>query len=77
NPGAATVQIDVDIFEFFRDDLVALSVEVPAGAPLRVPLPENDGQPYGIRVLADGPVAAAVVGESPVDPTGADAAVPG
>ncbi|NIS36222.1 MAG: hypothetical protein GWN79_04060 [Actinobacteria bacterium] len=76
NPGSTSVRVDVDVFEFFRDELLALTAEVPAGAPLRLALPENEGQPYGIRVVADGPIAAAVVAESPIDPTGADAAVP-
>ena len=76
NPGSATVRVDVDAFEFFRADLQVASVDVAPGAPLRIPLPENDGQPYGIRVVADGPVAAAVVAESPVDLTGIDNAVP-
>lgn len=69
NPGGSTVTVDIDIFELLRSELLAVTAEVPPGAPLRIPLPDNDGEPYGIRVVADGPIAATVVGESPVDPS--------
>lgn len=76
NPGSEPVIVEVDAFEFFRSDLLIITAEVPPGAPLRLALPDNEGQPYGIRVVADGPIGATVVAESPVDPTGGEQAVP-
>jgi hypothetical protein len=76
NPGSEPVTVDVDAFELLRSDFLVVSAEVPPGAPLRLALPDNDGQPYGIRVTANGPIAAVVVAESPVDPLEPDQAVP-
>jgi hypothetical protein len=72
NPGSEPVSITIDAFELLRSDPMIITTEVPPGAPLRIPLPENDGQPYGIRVVADGPIAAVVVAESPVEPLDPD-----
>ena len=43
--------VEVDLLESVRGRSGASwSVEVPSGAPLRIPLPDNDGDPYGINV---------------------------
>ena len=76
NPGSEPVVVDVDAFELFRSDLQIVTAEVPPGTQLRIALPDNDGQPYGIRVTAAGPVTAVVVAESPVDPSDPGEAVP-
>ena len=69
NPGPNAITVDVDVFELLRADPQVVSVEVPGGSPLRIQLPDNGGEPYGIRVRADGPIAAVVVAESPLDGT--------
>ena len=76
NPGSEPVIIDVDAFEFFSSDLQIVTAEVAPGTQLRVSLPDNDGQPYGIRVSAAGPVTAVVVAESPADPPESGEALP-
>ena len=76
NPGATPVLVEVDVLESVRDDPGVVSVEVPSGAPLRIPLPDNDGDPYGINVRASGPIAAVVVAESDPEGITADQAVP-
>ena len=68
NPGAAPVLVEVDLIGLARAQRIVGAAEVPAGAPLRIALPNTGGEPYGIRVTAGGPVAAAVVAESPFDP---------
>ncbi len=76
NPGSQSIVVEVDAFGFLQFDPVVVSVDVPPGAPLRIALPDNDGQPYGIRLRAGGPIAAVVVSESPVDPLDPDLALP-
>ncbi len=76
NPGDAAVSLQVDAFELLRSDLFIVDTEVPPESSLRIALPDNEGQPYGIRLTAGGPVAAVVVSESPFDPLDPDEAVP-
>ena len=76
NPGSEPIIVEVDAFGLSRSDLLIVRAEVPPGAPVRLALPDNEGQPYGIRVVGDGPFSAVVVGESPVDPLNPDEAVP-
>lgn len=76
NPGSEPLIVEVDAFQLLGSDLLIVAAEVPPGAPRRIALPENEGQPYGIRVRAGGPIAAVIVSESPADPLDADQAVP-
>ena len=76
NPGAAPVVVEVDLIGPARSQRIVAAAEVPAGAPLRIALPNTGGEPYGIRVTAGGPVAAAVIAESPFDPAAPAEAVP-
>lgn len=76
NPGSSAVSVQADAFELFGSEPLIVDTEVPSESLLRIALPDNDGQPYGIRVTATGPVAAVVVGESPFDPLNPDEAVP-
>jgi hypothetical protein len=76
NPGAEAVTVTVDLIGPERTQQVIGGVEAPAGSPLRLALPDTEGEPFGIRVTAGGPIAAAVVAESPVDPSAPTDAVP-
>lgn len=76
NPGEVPVALQVDAFELLRSDPLIVDTQVPPETSLRIALPDNDGQPYGIRLTAGGPVAAVVVSESPFDPLEPDEAVP-
>ena len=51
NPGSEPIIVEVDAFGLSRSDLLIVRAEVPPGAPVRLALPDNEGQPYGIRVV--------------------------
>jgi hypothetical protein len=61
NPGIGPVEVSVDLFRADGPVIEAFTATVTPEAPARFDLSAYPGDPMGARVLASGPVAAAVV----------------
>lgn len=61
NPGVGPVEVSVDLFTTDGPIISAFTATVPPEAPARFDLSGYPGGPMGARVVASGPVAAAVV----------------
>jgi hypothetical protein len=70
NPGVEPITVDIDVFSLDGPTPLATTIEVFPEAPTRLPLEDLADGPFGIRLTASAPVAAAVVAEDPVpEPT--------